>query len=45
MTATSGQAPDSMTAAADERGLEALVARAALAGMGLPPVERCNTTF
>ncbi|MBN9237556.1 MULTISPECIES: DUF1285 domain-containing protein [Phyllobacteriaceae] len=45
MTATSGQAPDSMTAAADARGLEALVARAARAGKGLPPVERWNPPF
>jgi uncharacterized protein len=34
-----------MTAAADARGLEALVARAARAGKGLPPVERWNPPF
>lgn len=45
MTATSGQTPDSMSAAADARGLEALVARAARAGKGLPPVERWNPPF
>jgi hypothetical protein len=36
---------DSLTAAADARGLEALVARAARAGKGLPPVERWNPPF
>lgn len=36
---------DSLTAAADARGLEALIARAARAGKGLPPVERWNPPF
>ena len=34
-----------MTAAADARGLEALISRAARAGKGLPPVERWNPPF
>lgn len=45
MTDASGQTPDSMTAVADAGGLEALVARAARAGKGLPPVERWNPPF
>ena len=45
MTEASGQTPDSMTAVADARGLEALIARAARAGKGLPPVERWNPPF
>ncbi|MCG7506531.1 DUF1285 domain-containing protein [Mesorhizobium retamae] len=45
MTEASGQTPDSMTAVADARGLEALVARAARVGKGLPPVERWNPRF
>jgi len=36
---------DSLTAAADARGLEALISRAARAGKGLPPVERWNPPF
>lgn len=36
---------DSLTAAADARGLEALISRAARAGKGLPPVERWNPDF
>jgi hypothetical protein len=36
---------DRLAAAADQRGLEALVARAARAGKGLPPVERWNPPF
>ena len=35
----------SLAKAADARGLEALVARAARAGKGLPPVERWNPEF
>lgn len=35
----------SLAGAADARGLEALVARAARAGKGLPPVERWNPPF
>ncbi|MGB3538669.1 MAG: DUF1285 domain-containing protein [Mesorhizobium sp.] len=35
----------SLASAADARGLEALVARAARAGKGLPPVERWNPPF
>lgn len=34
-----------LASAADARGLEALVARAARAGKGLPPVERWNPPF
>lgn len=45
MTEASRQTPDSMTAVADARGLEALVARASRAGKGLPPVERWNPPF
>ncbi|MFE0014748.1 DUF1285 domain-containing protein [Mesorhizobium sp. NPDC059054] len=45
MTDASGQTPDSLTAVADARGLEALLARAARAGKGLPPVERWNPPF
>jgi hypothetical protein len=37
--------PQSLASAADARGLEALVARAARAGKGLPPVERWNPPF
>jgi uncharacterized protein len=36
---------DSLTGAGDTAGLEALVARAARAGKGLPPVERWNPDF
>jgi len=36
---------DSLTAASDARGLEALISRAARAGRGLPPVERWNPPF
>ena len=35
----------SLAAAADARGLEALISRAARAGKGLPPVERWNPDF
>lgn len=38
-------AGESLTGAADAAGLEALVARAARAGKGLPPVERWNPDF
>ncbi|MCV3241862.1 DUF1285 domain-containing protein [Mesorhizobium sp. ZC-5] len=36
---------DSLTGAGDTAGLEALIARAARAGKGLPPVERWNPDF
>ena len=36
---------DSLTGAGDTAGLEALIARAARAGKGLPPVERWNPEF
>ena len=36
---------DSLTSAGDTAGLEALIARAARAGKGLPPVERWNPDF
>jgi hypothetical protein len=39
------QDADTLAAAADARGLEALIARAARAGKGLPPVERWNPPF
>jgi len=45
MAEHSGYGKDSLTAAADARGLEALIARAAGAGKGLPPVERWNPPF
>ncbi len=38
-------ADESLARAGDARGLEALVARAARAGKGLPPVERWNPDF
>ena len=34
-----------LTKAADTKGLEALIGRAARAGKGLPPVERWNPDF
>lgn len=39
------QDADTLAAAADARGLEALIARAPRAGKGLPPVERWNPPF
>ncbi|MFC3205206.1 MAG: DUF1285 domain-containing protein [Mesorhizobium sp.] len=36
---------ETLAAAADSRGLEALISRAARAGKGLPPVERWNPPF
>jgi len=45
MTEHSRQDPDGLAAASDARGLEALIARAARAGKGLPPVERWNPPF
>lgn len=40
-----GQDTDRLTDAADARGLEALISRAARAGKGPPPVERWNPPF
>ena len=37
--------PDRLVDAADQRGLEALIARAARADKGLPPVERWNPPY
>ncbi len=47
MTAQPGSQPAaaSLTKAGDARGLEALIARAARAGKGLPPVDRWNPDF
>jgi hypothetical protein len=45
MAEYSRQDADRLADAADARGLEALVARAARAGKGLPPVERWNPPF
>jgi len=45
MTAEQHHTKDSLTGAADTKGLEALIARAASAGKGLPPVERWNPEF
>lgn len=45
MTAEPNVSNESLTDAGDARGLEALIARAARAGKGLPPVERWNPDF
>jgi hypothetical protein len=45
MAEHSGQDADRLADAADARGLEALIARAARGGKGLPPVERWNPPF
>ncbi len=45
MAESSRQVADRLADAADARGLEALVARAARAGKGLPPVDRWNPPF
>lgn len=45
MPSRAGAASDSLTRAADTGGLEALIARAARAGKGIPPVERWNPAF
>ena len=44
-TPTQTAVQDSLAQARDTRGLEALIARAARAGKGLPPVERWNPPF
>jgi hypothetical protein len=45
MTDRSEHREAGLAGAADQRGLEALIARAARAGKGLPPVERWNPAF
>lgn len=45
MTAQQDHSSSSLTGAGDTAGLEALIARAARAGKGLPPVERWNPDF
>ncbi len=45
MTDACGHREAGLAGAADARGLEALIARAARAGKGLPPVERWNPPF
>jgi hypothetical protein len=45
MADRSRQDADRLADASDARGLEALIARAARAGKGLPPVERWNPPF
>jgi hypothetical protein len=45
MASDSKSRTGNMTSAADSKGLEALIARAARAGKGLPPVERWNPPF
>lgn len=45
MTAELDLSSSSLTGAGDTAGLEALIARAARAGKGLPPVERWNPDF
>ena len=45
MTTRQQTATQGLTGAADPKGLEALIGRAARAGKGLPPVERWNPDF
>ncbi len=45
MTETFPAKQETLAEAADARGLEALISRAARAGKGLPPVERWNPPF
>lgn len=45
MTIRNDDSPQGLAAASDTAGLEALIARAARAGQGLPPVERWHPEF
>ena len=45
MAKDAGMVNQTLVAAGDAKGLEALIARAARAGMGLPPVDKWNPPF